>query len=348
MFTISFVEDFTRLTKGIDPRSDKARRIENAGEFLNRVYPFMRVETTIRNGVEYNEVLVRVTPKCNQSCPFCSADPVKGEPACEVVKESLSKAHEMLNNPMITLTGGEPTVRKDLTAIIDYVLCLSNIEGVQVQTNAVVIGLKPEWFHFKTSKRLNFFVSLHAVKADVYNAMTRTKGQLPFALKGIRKLQDDGHGITINCVINKDNADHLEEYITELPNLLPRENFPELHFSIMMCPEFREKAPEYLVPYSLLAPKLEAAYHLALKQEIKISPLLNSTHAAIPACMLGACCRMREMYPEIYAHETGYEDFSKGWVKSKNCVHCKETPYCLGVPKPYASTFGLDELKPIA
>ncbi|MDH5492752.1 MAG: hypothetical protein OEY14_12435, partial [Myxococcales bacterium] len=49
----------------------------------------------------------------------------------------------------------------------------------------------------------------------------------------------------------------------------------------------------------------------------------------------------------IEAHETGYEEEGKAWMKAEGCRACPATEHCLGVPRPYASRFGLEELIPL-
>ncbi len=314
---------------------------------INEVYPFMRVEGKSVGDKEEHEVIVRITSRCNQGCDFCSAETGNFNPDITVLRKSIQDAVNMFSNPSVTLTGGEPALRKDLKEIIRYALRLKRIRFVQVQTNAVVIGLKPERFIFPKSQKLSFFVSLHGISPNVYDACTQSKGQLPFAIKGIQFLLNHGHRLTINCVVNKVNVHVLKEYVRSIPEIFAFPNKPRLHFSILMCPEYRKDAANYLIPYSLLMPELEQAFHLANEIGLEVDSLLSSTHASIPPCILSGELRVREGFPEIQDNEAGYEDFSKVWVKSQGCRQCRETNYCLGLPGEYAKRFGFNELKPI-
>src|SRR5690606_34826840 len=70
-----------------------------------------------------------ITPRCNFKCPYCK--PLKGRIAEEIslssIKEIISVLSEM-NLKYIHLTGGEPTVRKDLPEII----CAIKSKGIRV------------------------------------------------------------------------------------------------------------------------------------------------------------------------------------------------------------------------
>ncbi len=75
---------------------------------------------------------------------------------------------------------------------------------------------------------------------------------------------------------------------------------------------------------------------------------LSSTHASMPPCLVAGETRQRgRHFYRIASGETGYEDFSRPYVKAKTCSACSETERCLGVPRPYAETFGLAELEPL-
>lgn len=317
-------------------------------EGLNRAYPFVRVETKTCGSVAIHEILVRTTSRCNQNCPFCSAEPLSCEATAAELKESIRRAAVEFPSARVTLTGGEPTLRKDLADLVIFALDQAAVGSVLVQTNAVAIGLKPQRLAFPNSSRLSFFVSLHATQPEPYNLTTDSSRQLPWALRGIRHLHAAGHRITVNCVVNRLNVDHLEDVVRTVYGVCPGSPRLELHFSIVMCPEYRDGAPDFLVSYSTVADRLRDAIRLAGELGLPVDSPLSSTHASIPACMLDDALRHRSSRPLLHDHETGYEDGSKSWVKSSRCLTCRETASCLGLPKAYARRFGFGEIRPIS
>ena len=93
---------------------------------------------------------------------------------------------------------------------------------------------------------------------------------------------------------------------------------------------------------------LEASAATASRLGFPVDPLVSSTHASIPLCLVDREQRLSSRHrPKILAEETGYEDFSRPWVKAASCRSCAVAEHCLGVPTPYATRFGFSELQPI-
>jgi len=311
-----------------------------------RLYSFCTVERSQIGGGLHTEILIRTTTRCNQACPFCSA-PEHATPSAKTVAACIGDAANAFSAASLSLTGGEPTLRRTFADEVHQALGLSQIEQVQIQTNAVAFAKKYQAADFPTDGRLRFFVSLHALDEALYNECTGSQGQLPLALDGIKNLINAGHYVTVNCVINSINIEHLSDYIRALPDTLPFGERVDLHFSTLLCHENRPEAPKFLARYPRVAEVLEEVVAAGRAKGITIESLRASTHAAIPACMLAPRYREHRAHrPVIQAWETGYEDYTRPFVKAARCKDCVETPTCLGVPTPYAQLFGLDELSP--
>lgn len=336
-FPETFAEPCGVFAPGVSPQE----------RFL-RLFPFCTVEHSEADGDRCVEVLLRTTIKCNQSCPFCSG-PEIAAPGPEAVAQCIDAVDAIFPGAMLSVTGGEPTLRATFVDEVRQALALAAITKVQVQTNAVAFARKLEASELPLHERLSFFVSLHALDEAIYDRCTGTTGQLPLALAGITALIEAGHRVTLNCVVNAANIDHLRDYIRALPTSLPLGERVDLHFSTLICTELRADAPDFLVPYSHLAKELEAAAALGEDLGIQIQPLRSSTHASIPACMLIRARRVDSARRlQDVGDETGYEDYSKPWVKAARCRECSERASCLGVPRQYAEKLGLDELRPLA
>jgi len=91
-----------------------------------------------RGGERSCELLLRLTSRCNQDCPFCSAPPPHAEPSLPAVMKFLDKALPRLPRPMVTLTGGEPTLQRDLSLFLSEVRALGF--AIKLDTN----GSRPE------------------------------------------------------------------------------------------------------------------------------------------------------------------------------------------------------------
>ena len=315
-------------------------------EKFRRAFPFCEVERSRVKGAEVVEVLLRATSRCNQACPFCSASE-RPTASAEAVQSCLHMAGQVYPGCMLTITGGEPTLRPSFMEEVQAALEHPGVGHVQVQTNAVAFSSRLDPAALPARDDLAFFVSLHALNPELYDACTATRGQLPRALAGAARIMDAGHPVIVNCVAQRLNLDHLLEFVEALPRSLPWNDSATLHFSVLICPEYRPEAADYLVRYSELAPALEAAAVRGEALGLRVDPLRGSTHAAMPACVLGEGHRAGSHRPRVQPGETGHEDFTHPWVKAARCRDCPENPTCLGLPTAYARRFGLDELEPI-
>jgi len=317
--------------------------------FLSR-FPFATVDRAERpREGQAVQVLVRVTGRCNQRCPFCSGPELPTDPTEEELFECFAASGREFPGCLLTLTGGEPTVRRNWLKVLERALEAQGIGGVQVQTNAVKFALPGFVTSVPSDPRLSFFVSLHAVDDALYDRITASRGMLPRALAGIRALLSGGHRVTLNVVVCSENYKHLPQMVSQIPSIFSGYMLPEVHLSVLMCPPHRPDAPKWLVPFEELVPYLRKAIEVGTSVGVRMHPLLASTHASVPPCFLTpeerACVWVR---PILYPDETGYEDLSRSWVKANACKGCAADNSCLGVPKPYAVRYGLSGLSPFS
>lgn len=323
-------------------------------EALATAFPFVTLErTTVASSRKARprpgegvEVLVRATSRCNQACPFCSG-PKHAEPSGEVLRACFRTVGNLLPGALVSLTGGEPTLRRGFVGEVLAALDALPRGEVQVQTNAVRFAEALDPSDLPPGPPLRFFVSLHALDEAIYDRCTGSRGQFGRALAGTRRLLAAGHVVTLNAVVCRENADHVETYVRRMPRAFPGSPRPALHFSTLICPEWNPRAASSLVPYGRVVEALRRAARAAREIGWEMLPLRSSTHATMPACVLRPSERPRRAEYRVGPRETGYEDFSRPFVKAVRCRTCSETSRCLGVPRPYALAFGLDELRPI-
>lgn len=334
-----------RLPMRLGLLADAEETPRGDGPPLESTFPFVTVEHWRRPEGILHELLVRLTSRCNQRCAFCSGPIAAQDPTLEEIRACLLRAASLMPGAEVVLTGGEPLLREDLAEITRIALEHQAFSRVYLQTNAVYSGRAEG---VPASDRLRFFVSLHGVTDETYDRCTGTSGQLKAALTGIERLQAWGHPVILNCVASRLNVEELEAVVRTAEGLRRRGPFECLHFSILMCPDHRPEAEELLAPYSVVAPRLMRAWELAQSLGVPVAPLVSSTHASIPACLVGpAHRRASRVWPEHRQGETGLPEAGHPWVHSPGCRQCAAFCGCLGVPRPYYLRFGLGELCPI-
>ncbi len=130
-------------------------------------------------------VLLDVTMRCNQKCPFCFAS-ANEDPAADPPLAQIGEWYDRLRElgearPFnIQLSGGEPTVRKDLPAII----AMGREKGftyIQLNSNGRRLALEKDYAKQLRAAGLSVvFLQFDGTNDDIY---LRLRGEKLFALK---------------------------------------------------------------------------------------------------------------------------------------------------------------------
>jgi len=97
------------------------------------------------SGLKFDRIIIDVTARCNLNCPVCYHN---GKEEQDIPMASLEKIANMYHNKIISLCGGEPTLRDDLPKIIklfsrnNTVFLVTN--GLRLTDHDYVMFLKKE------------------------------------------------------------------------------------------------------------------------------------------------------------------------------------------------------------
>nr|MBI9046856.1 radical SAM protein [Anaerolineaceae bacterium] len=125
-------------------------------------------------------VEVEITHNCNLHCPVCfmCAETNIPEPSLDTI-ESVFKDifHKAKKTNSLQLTGGEPTIRKDLPEIIRRARRIG-FSAIEVNTNGIVIAQKPEFIQDLVKAGITgFYLQFDGLTSSVYK-MIRGKDLL--------------------------------------------------------------------------------------------------------------------------------------------------------------------------
>ena len=157
-----------------------------------------------RFGRVHTYVRVSVTDRCNYRCTYCM--PAEGltwlrrqqilsyEEIVRVVRVFASAGVRR-----IRLTGGEPTIRRDLEQLVRAIAAVPGIDDLSMTTTGHVFAAKAEALADAGLRRVN--VSLDTRDAECFAALTRG-GDLDRVLRSIEAAQQLGlTPVNINCVV---------------------------------------------------------------------------------------------------------------------------------------------------
>eukprot|EP01130_Rhizamoeba_saxonica_P004776 TRINITY_DN1942_c0_g1_i1.p1 TRINITY_DN1942_c0_g1~~TRINITY_DN1942_c0_g1_i1.p1 ORF type:complete len:359 (+),score=59.44 TRINITY_DN1942_c0_g1_i1:77-1153(+) len=154
----------------------------------------------------HNYLRISLTERCNLRCTYCM--PEKGV--------DLTPQDQLLTNEEIfrivnvfaqcgvdkvRLTGGEPSIRKDIVNIVHEIAQVDGIKTVGMTSNGIALHRKLEDLKQSGLNALN--LSLDTLDKDKFAQISRRNG-LPLVLKSINKALDLGYNpVKINCVVTK-------------------------------------------------------------------------------------------------------------------------------------------------
>jgi len=160
-------------------------------------------------GRSFPYLRLSLTEACNFRCSYCLPDGyhADGRPRFLAVDEiaRLVRAFATLGMHKIRLTGGEPSLRKDLTQIIATVARVPGIRKVAITTNGTLLPRHlPDW-HQAGLTALN--VSVDSLQRERFHAITG-HDRLPEILEGIGMAQALGlQSVKLNAVLLRGRND---------------------------------------------------------------------------------------------------------------------------------------------
>jgi len=148
-------------------------------------------------------VQLDLTYRCNERCVHCYLDHHDhGEMTTAEIKHLLQDMADA-GVFILTLSGGEIFVRKDIFEIIEHARRL--MFCVRLKTNATLIG-EQEATRLRDLAIESIQVSIYSHRADVHDAVTLLPGSLERSLKAIRFLKAHGLEVIIANVLMTHNA----------------------------------------------------------------------------------------------------------------------------------------------
>jgi cyclic pyranopterin phosphate synthase len=174
-------------------------------------------------GRSFPYLRLSLTEACNFRCSYCLPDGYQadGRPQFMAVDEieRLVRGFAALGMHKIRLTGGEPSLRKDLPQIIATVAKVPGIRKVAITTNGCLLPRHLPGWHRAGLTALN--VSMDSLQRERFHAITG-HDRLPEIMQGLNLAQALGlQSIKLNAVLlrglNDDELPAWMEFLRERP-----------------------------------------------------------------------------------------------------------------------------------
>ncbi|NUO48805.1 MAG: radical SAM protein [Polyangiaceae bacterium] len=156
---------------------------------------------------------LQVVRHCNHYCGFCSNPSTPFEHTLESMRELVDDlvARGYFG---VVLTGGEPSLHPELPKIARY----AKDRGLHVRmiTNGHRMA-QPDFAKAMADSGLDLVhVSIYSVRPEVEERLRGTPGTLRLAFAALESAHAAGIEVNVNSVINRHNADHLDETVRYL------------------------------------------------------------------------------------------------------------------------------------
>ena len=159
--------------------------------------------------------LLEVTERCNLHCRFCFARGGEGieEPPLDELKAAIRDIVRQCGQPLLQLSGGEPTLRDDLDELVRYAK-EAGCSYVQLNTNGIRLAMDPDYARRLKEAGLDIvFLQFDGTREDIYESL-RGMPLLEIKKESIRVCGELRIGVTlVPTVVRGVNDDNLGELI---------------------------------------------------------------------------------------------------------------------------------------
>jgi len=147
-----------------------------------------------------------VTYRCNERCVHCYLDhDDHGEMTAGEIKDVLGQLAEA-GVFFLTLSGGEPFMRRDFFEILEHARRL--LFNVKVKTNAVMIG-KAEAERLRALAIDSIQISVYSHRPAVHDAITKLPHSFERTIRAVEFLRDQGLRVSMaNVLMTPNLSDH--------------------------------------------------------------------------------------------------------------------------------------------
>lgn len=162
-------------------------------------------ERALRLGVPFS-VQLDLTYRCNEKCVHCYLDHHDhGEMTTTEIKQLLKEMADA-GVFILTLSGGEIFLRRDIFEILEYARALTFC--IKLKTNAVLIG-EAQAGRLRDLGVESIQISIYSHRAEVHDAITKLPGSLKRSIRAIRFLKSQGLKVVMANVLM---AQNMEDY----------------------------------------------------------------------------------------------------------------------------------------
>lgn len=277
---------------------------------------------------------------CNLACDYCTITPAMREralPAADVLAQMRSARTRDYDR--IAFTGGEPTIRPDLLALIKAARKLGFVD-VKVQSNGLLFT-PANVARLVDAGVSRFHVSIHTHEPAAYDTLVRRAGSHALMENGLRNVVGSGAHVVVDMIIKSDTYRRLPEAV----EWVAERGVPEIHLWYVSLTDGNADNLDSLPAMREAVPYMRRALAVARARGIEI----KSLH--VPRCLLGddaghawdpGAQRVMVVTPDA-TFELKHSRLA-GQTQVPACAGCEFEQICPGIRDDYLAHFGDAEI----
>lgn len=288
-----------------------------------------------------SDIILTIEWACNLKCPHCWHDGFRADLtplSFEDYKKILLDNLQTNKYRRIILSGGEVTLKRNLTEYVQFAKDLRNIEHIRIQTN----GMKLSNLDFCKSLLAagvdEYYVSLYGHTAELHNQHTLGENSFDQTWAGLKNLSTLKATIAVGIVMTELNYPHLPEIFKMASSVNPC----EVYVWNYVCMDETKKA-------NLIASNLKIRPYL-----LKALEGITETPAQVfimfyPECLLD---RFKDFWEETKTDHTidplFYEKLDAAEIYTCPFKEFCPSEKCYGISLPQQKKYGLRGYSPFA
>jgi cyclic pyranopterin phosphate synthase len=212
------------------------------------------------SGREIHYLRISLTDRCNLRCIYCMPERgVNFQPHEHLLTDEellcVVRLAARLGFDRLRLTGGEPTMRPNLVALVEGISRISGIKEIALTTNGIQLAGLAEPLANAGLKRVN--ISIDTLDAERFAQLTRV-GKLEAVWRGIRAAEHAGlDPIKLNAVIVRG---YNEGDIVDLARLTLDHPWEMRFIEVMPVGSIADFQTDSLVPADEIRRRIETAF----------------------------------------------------------------------------------------
>ncbi|MEA3430466.1 MAG: radical SAM protein [Nanoarchaeota archaeon] len=260
---------------------------------------------------------------CNNRCLMCIYPKSIGpEPPIKNIKKLIDKN---MDDKDFYITGGEPTLRRDLFEIVEYIHKVSPKSEIKLITNGRMMFYKKYVKKITKSSIFKIITEIHGSET-IHDRITQVKGSFRQTLNGIKNSLNYNINVEVRIILHKLNY-------KEIPKIFEifEKEIPTINNVVIFPADITGNAKKKIDILSVKYNEMINIINIIIE---KYSDKFNIKIYHIPPCLF-----QEKQYKFLKNLSTN----PKRITFTNKCEHCKLKYNCSGIWKTYIEEYGDDE-----